>query len=87
VATLALEVDGKIFTVGLKLLQFDRVRFIGVLAEGFLEGLGPDLVGVDVDTEDACASTELVGVGVLEVQFLEDASEVGQPLGACCYCW
>lgn len=76
VATLALEVDGEIFTIGLKLLQFDRVGFVGVLAEGVLEGFGPDLVGMDVDTEEARASTELIGVGVLEVKFLEDASEV-----------
>lgn len=84
VATLALEVEGKIFTISLKLLQLYRVGFVGVLAEGILEGVSPDLVGVDVDTEEAHASMELVGVGVLKVQFLENASELGQALGACC---
>ena len=67
VATLALEVESKIFAISLKLLQLCRVGFVGVLAEGILEGVSPDLVGVDVDTEEARASTELVGVGVLKV--------------------
>lgn len=84
--TLALEVESKILTISLKLLQLYRVGFVGVLAEGILEGFGPDLVGVDVDTEEACPSTELVGMGVLKVQFPENASEVRQALGACCYC-
>lgn len=88
VTTLALEVDGEILSVRVELVQLDRVGFVGVVSEVVLEGIGPDLVGVHIDAEETLSSEllgeEFLGMCVLEMDFLEDASELGQCLDTCC---
>lgn len=90
VTTLALEVDGEILSVSVELVQLDRVGLVGVASEGVLDGVGPDLVGVDIDTEQALSceflAEEFLGMCVLEMDLLEDASEMGQCLGTWCHC-
>lgn len=51
--TLALEINGKVRAVSVELVELDGVGLVGVVPEGVLEGFGPDLVGMDIDAEEA----------------------------------
>ena len=78
---MTLEINGEILTIGVKLVQFNRVGLVGVHAECVLEGLGPDLVGMDIDAEMSLSAVQVLGMSVLEMDLSEDASEVGESLG------